>query len=521
MSAKLKQGPGSKRKTPGKATLVTLAVLALPPFTMVVGAQQPAPRGAEGMASGQNPRGQQFSSPNSSSRATDPGPRGGSASAGGMITGLDANQQAFFTAGQTNFIELDSVTGSVPNTGNGLGPVFNAESCGACHAQPAIGGTSPASNPQIGAATDQGAQNSIPYFITSTGPVREARFQVVGPPFSQSVYVPDGGVHDVYTITGRSDAAGCSITQPNFTQAEDNDNISLRIPTPVFGAGLIENIPDATIIANMNANLSQKQSVGIYGGVTNNSGNDGGITKFGWKAQNRSLNVFSGEAYNVEMGVTNELFQTERNQTAGCLFNGTPEDSTNFDRLSPNTSVVSDVERFRNFMAFLAPPGTSTSNIKNCPGSPSTYNTCSASVSNGQTQFNNIGCVLCHTTSMSSGSASVSALSNQTANLFSDLLLHHMGPLLADNILQGQAQGDMYRTAPLWGLGQRLFFLHDGRETNLVNAIEDHGSNEGYSFTGPYFEYLYGNSEANGAINNYNALSAANQQDLLNFLRSL
>ena len=521
MSAKLKQGPGSKRKTPGKAAVVTLAVLALLPFTMVVVAQQPVPRNAEGMASGQNPRGQQFSSPNSSSKATDPGPRGGSAGAGGMISGLDSNQQAFFTAGQTNFVEVDSVTGSISNTGNGLGPVFNAESCGVCHAQPAIGGTSPASNPQIGAATDQGAQNSIPYFITSTGPVREARFQVVGPPYSQNVYTPDGGVHDLYTITGRSDAKGCSISQPNFVTQEDNYNISFRIPTPVFGAGLLENIPDATITANMSANQSLKQSLGIYGGVPNTSGNDGGITKFGWKAQNRSLGVFAGEAYNVEMGVTNELFQTERNQTAGCQFNGTPEDSTNFDTQSPNTAVLSDVVRFRTFMAFLAQPTTSTSNINNCPGAPSTYTTCSGSVSNGQTQFDNIGCVLCHTTSMSSGSSSVSALKNQTANLFSDLLLHHMGPLLADNILQGQAQGDMFRTAPLWGLGQRLFFLHDGRETNVVNAIEDHGSNEGYSFTGPYFEYYYGNSEANGVINNYNALSAANQQDLLNFLRSL
>ena len=86
-------------------------------------------------------------------------------------------------------------------------------------------------------------------------------------------------------------------------------NLIFRIPTPVFGAGLIENIPDGAIIANMRANASLKQHLGISG-HTNNSGNDGTITRFGWKAQNKSLEIFAGEAYNVEMGVTNELFPT-------------------------------------------------------------------------------------------------------------------------------------------------------------------------------------------------------------------
>jgi CxxC motif-containing protein (DUF1111 family) len=113
---------------------------------------------------------------------------------------------------------------------------------------------------------------------------------------------------------------------------------------------------------------------------------------------------------------------------------------------------------------------------------------------------------------MQTGQSTVAALSNIQANLFSDLLLHHMGPNLADNVSQGAAGGDQFRTAPLWGLGQRIFFLHDGRTTDLVQAIQAHSSNGNSQYQG---------SEANGVVNNFNGLSVSDQQDLLNFLRSL
>ena len=148
----------------------------------------------------------------------------------------------------------------------------------------------------------------------------------------------------VFVITGRSDAAGCNIAQPNFLPAGNplsaqggNPNIIFRIPTPVFGAGLIEAIPDSAILANMKANASLKAELGISGhanahlsGNANISANDGTITRFGWKAQNKSLLMFAAEAYNVEMGITNQLFPQERDETAGCLFNATPEDTLNF-----------------------------------------------------------------------------------------------------------------------------------------------------------------------------------------------
>jgi CxxC motif-containing protein (DUF1111 family) len=279
------------------------------------------------------------------------------------------------------------------------------------------------------------------------------------------------------------------------------NNLIFRIPTPVFGAGLIENIADATIIANMNSNTGLKQQLGISG-HPNTSGNDGTITRFGWKAQNKSLEIFSGEAYNVEMGVTNELFPNERaNPPASCMMNPTPEDSTNFS--VDGFQEPSDVVQFSHFMRFLAPPAPSATGI---PGNPPV-----TSIQNGQAIFSQIHCNMCHTPSLKTANSKFSpALSGQTAALYSDLLVHNMGSGLADNVTQGAAGPDEFRTAPLWGLGQRIFFLHDGRSGpangGLVNAIQQHASN---------------GSEANTVVGLYNRLSQQQQQDLLNFLRSL
>jgi CxxC motif-containing protein (DUF1111 family) len=331
--------------------------------------------------------------------------------------------------------------------------------------------------------------------------VREARFPFLLNANGSLSQTSDGGVHDLFTIAGRSDAPGCNMAQPDFAQMEKLGNLIFRIPTPLFGAGLIENIPEATLYANQAANAALKQSLGISG-HPNISGNDGTITRFGWKAQNKSVEVFAGEAYNVEMGVTNELFPEERSlPPASCLFNPTPEDTTNFP--ASGAAVLSDVVAFSNFMRFLAPPTPSTQGI---PGNPSAQ-----SIANGQSLFTQVHCSLCHTPSLQTGTSSFAAgLNNQSAALYSDLLVHHMGSGLADNVSQGTAGPDEFRTAPLWGLGQRLFFLHDGRATSsnggLLEAIQDHAGS---------------GSEANGVIKLFQQLNSQQQQDLLNFLRSL
>jgi CxxC motif-containing protein (DUF1111 family) len=378
-----------------------------------------------------------------------------------------------------------------------------------------MGGTSPAKNPLPEVAALDGAKNAVPWFIVPNGPIREARFK-------QSSGNADGEVHDLFVITGRVDAPGCNIAQFDFLPAGDpltgqggNRNIIFRIPTPVFGAGLIEGISDSAILANMQANASAKSELGIHGhanahlsGNVNLSGNDGTITRFGWKAQNKSLLMFAGEAYNVEMGISNQLFPQERDETPGCIFKPTPNDTLNFTTAPSTTAnssgisnpaVISDIEAFANFMRLLAPP---------TPAPPT------ASSEKGRDLFAKVGCVHCHTPSFTTGAMIASgsatspsaALSNQTANLFSDLLVHHMGKGLADGITQGGAGPDEFRTAPLWGVGQRVFFLHDGRTSNLVDAIRGHQSH---------------GSEANKVIEHFNKLTAQEQQEIIDFLRSL
>jgi CxxC motif-containing protein (DUF1111 family) len=410
----------------------------------------------------------------------DPGPRAGHPAAGGPFQNLTPGEIGAFILGKQAFQEIDSVSGTL-SAGSGLGPRFNMDQCSGCHAQPDVGGSSPPVNPQIAVATKAHARNTIPSFISSSGPVREARFVK-----ATNGVTADGGVHDLFVITGRDDAPGCNIAQPDFATAVANHNVAFRIPTPLFGTGLIESIDDAIILMNKTANASQKAALGISG-HENRSQNDGSLTRFGWKAQNKSLTVFAGEAYNVEQGVTNDVFPNERDSSTGCRYNATPEDHIDVNANRPS-NVASDVVLFTFFMRFLAPPDPADLD---------------SSSTNGSLIFQSIGCSLCHTPTLATATSPTAALSNKRANLFSDLLLHHMGSALADGIKQGDADVDEFRTAPLWGLGQRLFFLHDGRATNLDTAVAAHAG------------------EATAVVAAFNSLTTAQKRDLMHFLRSL
>ncbi|HUL19715.1 MAG TPA: di-heme oxidoredictase family protein [Steroidobacteraceae bacterium] len=437
-------------------------------------------------------------------QVADPGVRKTSADGGPppSLPGLSAEELLFYQDGLRRFTEIDGVTDE------GLGPRFNSNSCSSCHSQPFVGGSSPPTNPLYSVANANGASNQMPWFIARNGPVREARFVTTNGS-------ADGGVHDLFVITGRADAGSCTLTQPSFLPAGNplsgqggNRNIVFRIPTPIFGAGLIEAIPDAVILANASANSSGKQRFGvsghpnaIIGGAVNRSGNDGTITRFGWKAQNKSLLMFAGEAYNVEMGISNDLFPQERDETGSCQGGRpSPNDTLNIpnpaDPPSP-TAVLSDIDGFTVFMRMLAPPQ---------PAAPT------AVTQHGSSVFASVGCALCHTPALSTAPMSTTrglpnaAISNKSVPLYSDLLVHHMGAGLADGITQGAAGPDEFRTAPLWGLGQRVFFLHDGRTSDLIQAIRAHAG--------------FG-SEANQVVQSYATLSPADQQALINFLRSL
>jgi CxxC motif-containing protein (DUF1111 family) len=439
--------------------------------------------------------------------ATDPGPRPLPAGAGNFYSALTPNQNSITTRLTQIFTEVNFVAGGPLVKTVGLGPRFNSNSCSSCHAYPAVGGSSPPINPLFSIYQLEGATNTMPYFVTSTGPVIVARF-----PYKSDGVTPDGGVHQMFTISNRTDAPGCTtMVQPDFTTAQTNNDIIFRQTTPTYGTGLMELIQESAIIANLNANQTLKQSLGISGHA-NYSDDDGTITRFGWKAQNKSLLYFSGEAYTVEEGVSDEAFPSENDESIpSCLppfpvpvgtnkTKGVPDDRNDTGE-APKAPVnfPGDLERFSLFMRFLAPP---------TPVPPTT------STSNGFAVFQSIGCNMCHTVSFTTPSSSIAALSNVTATLYSDMLVHDMGPGLADNVKQGNATGDQFRTAPLWGIGQRINFLHDGRTNNIVTAILDHQSNG---------NGVYPNSEANAVINNFINLNPAttDQQDLINFLRSL
>jgi CxxC motif-containing protein (DUF1111 family) len=505
-------------------------------------------------------RGQNNNSGGASSRApTDPGVRGGDPGAGGALPGLSDVERQYFDVAKDVFQEVDAAA-------DGLGPTFNLDSCSGCHSQPTIGGTSPATNPQVTVATLMGAKNVVPPFVTANGPIREARF------VRNRDGSPDGGVHGLFVITGRSDAVGCNIAQPNFAAELARNNVVFRIPTPVFGLGLVENVSDGTLEASLAANAQQKRGLGISGRF-NRNGNDGTIARFGWKAQNKSLLLFSGEAYNVEMGITNELFQNERESDPACQFKVTPNDSTPLvseNTASPSASFQNDIDLFAAFMRFSAPPtpasaaaapvaqatgasnvaagqttgtgtgastasspaSTASSPASPAPGAastvvasatadvssvmataagsstaqPSSSAASGATVTRGNQVFSNVGCQACHTKTFTTEKSPLTGQSNVTIQPFSDFAVHEMGTGLADGVSQGSANGNEFRTAPLWGVGQRIFFLHDGRTKDLHEAIQQHASR---------------GSEANAVINNYNLLSRDDKQALVNYLRSL
>jgi hypothetical protein len=188
----------------------------------------------------------------------------------------------------------------------------------------------------------KGGLNYVPSFIMQYGPIREVRFQ------RKPDGTPDGGVHNLFTIVGRSDigAPGCTVADlppVDFETEYRKGNLSFRIPLQTFGLGLIEAIQDRAILNSSLATASLRAQLGI-GGIPNRSGNDGTITRFGWKAQNKSLAIFAGEAYNVEMGIRNDAFPTARDETPVC----------NQGVNEPNDTIRTDPTDVRN-QAFNSP----------------------------------------------------------------------------------------------------------------------------------------------------------------------
>jgi CxxC motif-containing protein (DUF1111 family) len=371
-----------------------------------------------------------------------PAPAANARGLGQPLSGLTAEQLADFQAGQAQFAVVET-------PGTGLGPIFNNVSCVACHAAPAPGGSSGITVTRFGRSAD--------------------------------------GVFDPLTaLDGTLLHARAIAPVLQETVPDEANVIAKRLTTPLFGAGLIEAIPDAVIVAN--AAQSRTGAVaGKVAWVTDAATGERRVGRFGWKAQHATLLSFAGDAYNNEMGVTNRIFPTpaapDGNTALLARFvslSAPPEDQ-------PDASGRADIDRFADYMRYLAPPAAAPA------GPPAAA---------GAQLFAAAGCAACHTPSLSTGPNAVAALDQRAVALYSDLVLHDMGAL-GDGIAQAAADVREMRTAPLWGLSARRNYLHDGRATTVDGAIRAH------------------DGEAAAARAAYLQLPPAAQQQLLAFLQTL
>ena len=335
------------------------------------------------------------------------------------LPGLSRDELTAFNEGLEEFTEDEKPE-------DGLGPVFNGKSCAECHAVPSVGG----SEPNVGVARE-----------TRIGRIFNGGFDPLDGSLVNGLMSVNrgGGLLQQRAI----DLPGCHL-QGEVVPPEATI-VSLRNTTPLFGAGLIEAIPAATIreYARKNGfkpNLVFNPDTGAIE-----------LGRFGWKAQVATLHQFAGDAYLNEMGFTNPSFPKEN----------LPQGQPIPPGCGTGTGLEDDgsgVDKFTNFMRFLAP----------APRLPIT-----PQVQPGEEVFSEVGCASCHVPTMMTGPNSVAALANKPVNLFSDLLLHNVGT--GDGIEQGQATGNDFRTAPLWGLSRRDRFMHDGKSNSIEKAILRHG----------------------------------------------
>jgi CxxC motif-containing protein (DUF1111 family) len=361
---------------------------------------------------------------------------------GQALAGLTPQQLAAFNEGRAEFRTTETVAG-------GLGPIFNDVSCVACHDAGGTGGASRRTVTRFGRTVN--------------------------------------GVFDPLEAQGGSLLQARSINRAiREVVPREANTVARRVTTPLFGAGLIEAIPDSTIVLG----TLRAKPVGIAGKVSVVSDVVSGVNRigrFGWKAQQATLLAFSGDAYLNEMGITNRFFPQENAP------NGNLELLARFDTVADVEDDVdpldgkADIDRVAEFMRLLAPPvrGTATESSRA-----------------GEVIFARLDCAVCHTPSMTTGRNAIAALSEKTVGLYSDLLLHDMGAL-GDGIVQGTAGARDMRTAPLWGLRLRPTWLHDGRANSVDAAVRGH---EG---------------EAQSSRDRYVALSAVERQQLLDFLNTL
>jgi CxxC motif-containing protein (DUF1111 family) len=364
---------------------------------------------------------------------------------GDPLPGISPVDFSDFRLGLDDFTEVETVE-------DGLGPAYNGTSCAVCHNLPAIGGGGVMLEMRAG------------YRDESNG---------------------------IQGLNAAGDTLMHMFSTPNHTcQAllpADVNIVARRTPIPLFGAGLVEAIPDETLLALEDPLDRNRDGVsGRAAIITDIVSGTRRVGRFGWKAQHATLLAFAADAYRNEMGITNDVFPLEyvfgisESQTRLCDPRPDPE-----DRRDPVTGRRG-IDNFEAFMRFLAPIGRATVD---------------ETVRTGEQVFAAIGCAACHTPSLTTGPSSHPAFNRKPVPLFSDLLLHDLGT--GDGIRQGAAEPDEIRTPALWGLRFRRPLLHDGSAATLDDAIGRHMR------------------EGELARRGFERLSAADRAALFAFLRSL
>jgi len=339
------------------------------------------------------------------------------AGAGGPLPGLSPREFSEFRLGLDDFLEVETAE-------DGLGPAFNATSCAVCHNVPAIGGGGLILEVRAGYRDESGAFKTF-------DPSGETLMHL----FSTPTHGCQPGIPSQATIIAR------------------------RAPIPLFGAGLVEAIPDDVIRALEDPTDRDRDGIsGRAALIRDAETGETRVGRFGWKSQHATLLSFGADAYRNEMGITNDLFPTEvafgirPEQIRSCDPLPDPEDA--IDRLTGRRGI----DNFASFMRFLAPLPRADA------GSPGQA---------GERVFKDIGCASCHVPVLQTGSNPSSALSRQSVALFSDLLLHDVAT--GDGIPQGAATDLEIRTPALWGLRFRRPLLHDGSAVTIEDAIRRHG----------------------------------------------
>ena len=334
---------------------------------------------------------------------------------GAPLPGLTSRELELFRQGRADFLEVESAS-------EGLGPLFNGSSCAQCHNIPAVGGTGTIVETRAGYRDEAGKFHAPP------GGTLMHLFSV--PPHDCQV-----SVYEEANIVGR------------------------QISVPLFGAGLIEAIPDETLLRLQDPQDANRDGIrGRAALIEDIADGIRRVGRFGWKAQQATLLAFAADAYINEMGISNDLFPKESmgnvspDRSGRCLASAAPEDVRNA------RTGLRGIDNFENFLRFLAPPARGHIDDQ---------------VLRGERTFAEMGCAACHIPRLETGPSANPLFNRRAVPLYSDLLLHDIGT--GDGIEQADAAGPEIRTPALWGLRFRRPLLHDGSAPNIESAIDHHG----------------------------------------------